>query len=177
VVCWFFQFAVVKFYKKTYFELKDAKKKSDPALLNKKLWWNLKNENNNLIFVWCEKKNIIRGGGDGQGLEIVQKPLWILFIGSGLSFVYPQGIPLHIALQSSCLFDSFYTTNIVGNPRLVTLWLLPNGEQSERDELCVTDDEHAAEKLGPIALGFLCGGGEEVQDWYDILYANNTTSM
>ena len=37
--------------------------------------------------------------------------------------------------------------------------LLPNGEQSERDELCVTDDKHAAEKLGPIALGFLWEGG------------------
>ena len=79
----------------------------------------------------------------------------MLFIGSGfMSFFYSQGILLHIALKSSCLFDSFYTNNIVGNPQLVTLRLLSSGEQSERDELCVTDDAHAAEKLGPIAPGF-----------------------
>ena len=101
------------------------------------------------------------------------------FIGSGLmSFVYPQGILLHIALQSSCLFDSFNTTNIVGNPQLVTLRLLSSGKQSERDELCATDDAHAAAKLGPIALGFFGGGGGwGVQVWYDIVYVNNTTSM
>ena len=111
------------------------------------------------------RKKYNSGGGWWTGLgnctlqPYHQKLLWMLFIGSGfMSFVYPQGIPLHIALQSSCLFDSFYTTNIVGNPQLVTLWLLPNGEQSERHELCVTDDEHAAEKLGPIAPGFFGGG-------------------
>jgi hypothetical protein len=35
-------------------------------------------------------------------------------------------------LQSIFLFDSFYTTNIVGNPQLVMLRLISSGDQSER---------------------------------------------